>query len=508
MKTTPSSSSNSANQLHKWLWPIIGLILVSYGLLAFNSGITLSPVTNKAINNEEVAVYIRDQADAGVDMKGTPEVMQVIPAWANLMAKLSSSNYAYGDDGVQETQIYYFSMSENRRNVLSTHMMLGAVLMITGFLQFWPTFRRRYRKAHRFAGVIYILAAISSMTLSGIHLVNTGIANTFNTYVFHIGLWIMLVGVLFSISMAAIALLRKDIARHLGWQALGFGFLLTAPLQRFDWLFFSTMAGDASFNEMNILVNTILFVQATMGGMLLFWLNRSSSPLKSVITLTPVNPTIKFVGYMSIATISLIWLVPNLVFDSLKDIAFVNRMVTESALTWLTDVVSGGSIALAIAMTILLFSAWSQLIVLRNDGTKPVFSRYLTSLSAIAMAVISFNWAYQLGMSSHEHSVAGTGFALLGTLIVCFLILLTNAYRKNEMGKAVESLQFLLLIATAPALLIINFWFFDTMNIVPAEYLAKNAAYEMATIGAIFNPFLIGCLLSVYSAETARYRIS
>ena len=196
-----------------------------------------------------------------------------------------------------------------------------------------------------------------------------------------------------------------------------------------------------------------------MGGMLIFWLNRSSSPLKSEVAITPFSSTIKSVGYISIATISLIWLVPSLVFDSLKDIAFVNRMVTESALTWLADIVSHGSLALAVAMIALLFSAWNQLIVLRNDGKKPVFSRYITSLSAITMVVISFNWAYQLGMSSHVHSVAGVGFALLGSLIVCFLVLLTNAYRKNEMGKAVESLQFLLLIAQLQEYLLLIFGF-------------------------------------------------
>ena len=508
MKKTPLPSSSSGNQFQKWLWPIIGLILISYGLLAFNSGTTLSSITNHAQNNEEVAIYIRDQANSGTDMTGTAEAKQVMPAWANLMAEFSSSSYAYGDDGLQETQIYYFSMPEDRRNVLSTHMMLGAVLMITGFLQFWPAFRRRYRKAHRFTGIIYILAAFSSMILSGIHLVNSGVANTFNTYVFHVGLWIMLVGVLFSISMAAVALLRKDIARHLGWQALGFGFLLTAPLQRIDWLFFSTMAGDASFNEMNILVNTILFVQATMGGMLLFWLNRGSSPLKSVVELSPFTTTVKSIGYISIAAISLIWLVPNLVFDSLKNIAFVDRTISDSALTWLVNIIDDESLIFSFAMTVLLFSAWNQLIALRNTERKPVLSRYLTSVSAIAMAAISFNWAYQLGISSHEYSVAGVGFATLGVLIVCFLLLLTNAHRKNEIGKAVESLQFLLLIATAPSLLLTNLWLIDTVNFIPNEYLIKNAAYEIATISATFTPFFIGCLLSIYSSETARYRIS
>ena len=283
--TLSATDNRMAGALRRWIWPLIGLVLIGYGLLAFNAGTTLSPATGRTDNGAEVARYVLDQTRQGVDMIGTEEVSQVVPDWANLMARLSSSDYAYGDDGLQDTQIYYFSMPESRRTVLSTHMMLGMVLMTAGFLQFWPAFRRRFRKTHRLLGAVYVLAAFASMTLSGIHLVNSGIANTFNTFVFHVGLWVMLVGVVVSVSMAGIALLRKDIARHLGWQALGFGFLLTAPLQRIDWLALSTVAGDASFNEMNILVNTILFVQATLAGYWLFRVNRGSSPLRASATL-------------------------------------------------------------------------------------------------------------------------------------------------------------------------------------------------------------------------------
>ena len=509
--TLSATDNRMAGALRRWIWPLIGVVLIGYGLLAFNAGTTLSPATGRTDNGAEVARYVLDQTRQGVDMIGTEEVSQVVPAWANLMARLSSSDYAYGDDGLQDTQIYYFSMPESRRTVLSTHMMLGMVLMTAGFLQFWPAFRRRFRKTHRLLGAVYVLAAFASMTLSGIHLVNSGIANTFNTFVFHVGLWVMLVGVVVSVSMAGIALLRKDIARHLGWQALGFGFLMTAPLQRIDWLALSTVAGDASFNEMNILVNTILFVQATLAGYWLFRVNRGSSPLRASATLAlkPISLLMQRSGYVLLAALALVWLLPAMTLASLADLPVVERMVPVAPLSWLTDVIDGGTLMLfAVAVTALMLTAWTQLANLRNGiESKPMTTQVLR-ISAVIAAALSLYWGYQLGMPSHAHSVAGGGFALLGLLLTFFLLQLGKAQRQGERGKAVEWLQFLLLSATTPALLLINLWLLDLTAAVPSLYLGKGAGYELATISAVFTPVLIGFLLSVYSAETNRYRIN
>jgi len=509
--TLPATDTRTAGALRRWIWPLIGLVLIGYGLLAFNAGTTLSPLTSSAENGAELTRHILDQTRQGVDMRGSEEVRQVIPEWANLMARISSSDYAYGDDGIQETQIYYFSMSETRRTVLGTHMMLGMVLMTAGFLQFWPAFRRRFRKTHRVVGVVYVLAAFASMTLSGIHLVNSGVANTYNTYVFHVGLWVMLAGVLVSISMAGIALLRKDIARHLGWQALGFGFLMTAPLQRIDWLALSTVAGDASFNEMNILVNTILFVQATLAGYWLFRVNRGSSPLRASATLAlaPISLAAQRAVYVLLGGLALVWLLPAVTPGSLADLSVVERMVPSAPLSWFTDVVDGATMLLfAVAVATLMLAGWTQLINLRNGIQARSIATHLTNISAVIAALLALNWAYQLGMPSHARSLAGGGFAVLGLLLIFFTLQLASAQRHGEPGKAVEWLQFLLLSATSPALILINLWLLDVIGAVPALYLAKSAGYELATISALFTPLLIGFLLSVYSAETERYRIS
>lgn len=510
--SVPTEHRVSSNALTMaWLWPLIGVLLLGYGVLAFNSGLTLSPLSNHSDNPAEIATTVLQQASSGVDMRGSPEVQQVVPAWVNLMAHISSSEYAYGDDGISDTNIYYFSMSEARRHVLSTHMMLGMVLMVAGFLQFWPAFRRRYRKALRVIGATYIFAAFVSMGMSAHHLINSGIANTYNTFVFHIGLWIMLVGVLVSLTMAGIALLRKDIARHLGWQALGFGFLLTAPLQRMDWLVLSTFADGVSFNEMNILVNTILFAQATLAGICLFWLNRASSPLNNnaVLSMTSLNKPVQYMGYGVIGLGALVLMLPNIMSVSITDIGLLQRMVPTMPLTWLATLLDSAWLPLFISMlTVLLVSGWTLLAAVRAGDEISTTQQGITLISLIAVVSMLFYAAYQLGMPTHARSSAGAGFAVMGSLLLVFGLLLQRAMVRSERGKVVETLQLVLLCATAPVLWVINCAVFDLMGAVPAEYLARSAAHEMAVIGAVFIPLLVGGLLSVYSAETARYRIS
>ena len=111
-------------------------------------------------------------------------------------------------------------------------------------------------------------------------------------------------------------------------------------------------------------------------------------------------------------------------------------------------------------------------------------------------------------MPSHEHGVAGTGFFVLGSLLVLFLSLFAWSQQNEEWGKAVEWLQFLLLISMAPALFAMNIWALDRFNLVPEPYLSQAAGLELATIIAVFIPVLIGFILSIYSDETKRYRVS
>lgn len=498
------------NRPSQWLWVALGMLLIGYGLFAFNAGSTISPLTNKAVDNVAISNHIMQQANNGVDVRGSEEVLQTMPGWMNFMASISSSKYVYGEDSLMETEIYYHAMADSRRTVLSTHMMLGMVLMTTGFFQFWPAFRRRYRKAHRVTGVVYVIAAFASMTMSGIHLMNTGIANTYDTYAFHVGLWMMLVGVIFSITMAGIAIFRRKIAQHMGWQAVGFGFLLTAPFQRADWIMLAPFAGDLSFNEMNTAVNVILFVQVTLIAYTLFLLNRGSSPLRSPqIALTPMSAGSFRFGLAVLSITSLLGILSTFAFNSLSDVALLQRMIPNQALVLLASEVKGFPMMLfALAIAVLMISSWTQLNNVRSVQTVNTLSNYAIYISATIAGLVSIVWAFHLGMPSHEHGVAGAGFFVLGLLLISFLGMFMRMQRKREWGKTVEWLQFLMLTAISPALIATSLWILDRFSLVPEPYLSQAAGYELATIVAVFTPVLIGFILSIYSDETGRYQVS
>ena len=319
--------------------------------------------------------------------------------------------------------------------------------MATGFLQFWPAFRRRHRKIHRITGVVYIVTVFTSMTLSGVHLINSGIANTYDTYTFHIGLWTMLIGVVFSVSMASVAILRKKVAVHMGWQAIGFGFLLTAPFQRADWIFLAPLAGDLSFNEMNTLVNTLLFVQVTLIAYVLFLLNRGSSALRSKeISLTALSPRLYLGGFLALSIICLFTLAPLLTVNSLADIFILQRMIPEQALSHFANEVNGvPGILFAFTLALTMFFAWVKLNNLRNGQLQKTSNDYVLWGSSIVAGLTCLFLAYKLGMPNHAHGVAGSGFLVLGFLVFLFFGLFAWKQRKGESGKAVEWLQFLLL---------------------------------------------------------------
>lgn len=493
----------------QWMWIAVGMLLIGYGLFAFNAGSTISPLTNKAADNVTISTQIMQQASNGVDVRGSEEVLQTIPGWWNFMASISSSEYVYGEDSLMVTQIYYHAMADSRRTILSTHMMLGMVLMTAGFFQFWPAFRRRYRKAHRVTGVVYVVAAFASMTMSGIHLVNTGIANTYDTYAFHVGLWMMLVGVIFSISMAGIAIFRKKVAQHMGWQAVGFGFLLTAPFQRADWIMLAPFAGDLSFNEMNAVVNAILFVQVTLIAYVLFLLNRGSSPLRlPQVSLTPMSTGSFRFGLGVLSVISLFLILTVFTVNSLAEVALLQRMIPNQALALLASEVSGFSIMLfALGIAALMISSWYKLNALRSGQTENALSNYAIYASGTVAGLVSILWAFNLGMPTHEHGVAGAGFFVLGLLFILFLGMFIRMLRKQQWGKAVEWLQFLILTSIAPALFAVSLWILDRFSLVPEPYLSQAAGYELAAIVAVFIPVLSGFILSIYSDETDRYRV-
>jgi hypothetical protein len=487
--------------------------LLSYGLLAFDSGAKLSPLLNQTSRPDLVSTYILENVSGSDSMSGTEEVGQVIPEWLNLIASLRSGEYAYGPDSIMETEIYYYSMSESRRKILSTHMMLGVVILVTGFLQFWPSVRRRHRRLHRYVGGIYILAAITSMTLSCLHLLHSGPANTYDNFVFYIGLWMMLLGVVLSVSMAMWALYKKNYAQHLGWQALGFGFFMTAPLQRIDWIVLSIFAGDRSFNEMNILVNSMLFVQAVLMAYVLFYINRSVSPRKPRLEVKssegPRSIISQYLLYILAASLSFLIVYQFILLPGMANNELILAVVPETAAYWHGLIFESRVLPWLVtsaSVVILMVGIHLQMLVQSENAPAKGLAALVTFCGCL-VSVTFLYWAFQLGLPTHAHSLAGSTYAVMGVLLFLFIALYSTRIYCGLWGAARESLWFVILLAAGPALGYAILMILPTLDWVPAEYVAQGDAYELAMIISVFLPVFLAFMIAVYSQETKQYAV-
>ena len=503
------SRSASAGRLQTLAWAVIGLVLVTYGLIAFNAGTKISPAMTEGGTAAAKVDYIRTQSDQGVAMADTAEALEVIPFWIRLIGKIESSEYALGSDSIMETEQHYYAMPETKRNVLGTHMMLGIVLMTAGFFQFWPSFRRKHRTAHRVLGVTYVLAAVSSMSMSSYYLLNTSIDDVYSQFIFYAGLW-ALVGIsMGSIGMAIWSIYQRNIAAHLGWQALAFGCFLTAPIQRFMWIGLSPLSNGRTFNEVNILVNVALLPLAFLAGYALFCANRASSPLRQDADVTaPIAPWIKQ-GLVGLASIAFLLTAIFLSFAGLEASEITRGLTMPDAARTHDAVLSGGQGFMLTAMLglVLLFGVrllMAEHTALKTRGTEVVALAGVAGVSSAVMLLCG----YRLGMPSHEQSLAGVGYALNGALLLLFAVLALRQFGRGETGKLHEALWFVVLLSMSPALMYVTLFALHAIGLVPSPYDQQGHGYQLAAGVALLTPILVGHVRAVYSRETRRHAIN
>ena len=502
------------NRLSLALWGTLGLFLIGYGLVAFESGTKISTHLNTTEDQLAKIDYLMEQARNDVSTIGSPESESMSPLWVRTIERLHSSQYANSDDGVMTTERHYISMSEGQRNRLSLHMMLGMVLMTFGFFQFWPAFRRRFRMAHRLMGGIYVLAGFTSMTMSGWHLLTNDVSEIFNEYVFYMGLWLMLVIAVTGLSAAGYAIYRKQIAAHLGFQALAFGSFLTAPIQRAWWVGMAPFAGDASFNEMNIIVNVSLFAQSFLVAYVLFCINRSSSPIRktwqdhSGIVETSMGTRLACQVLVVLAlfvTFGFLIQWPGLAAGET-----IARMVPAQAAQWHDAVMVDSPLryGLFAAIAVQLLLGMRLFLASEPQRREQFLAPVVITAAALASAGILMSWGYQLGMPRHEISVAGVFYTFAGGLQFLLCVWFASQALRQQPGKMREALCLVLGMAMAPAIMVGFLWLLASGDVVPTVYRESGHGYQMAAAFALFLPILVGHLYAMFSAETKRHAVN
>ncbi|MEU6277942.1 DUF2306 domain-containing protein [Streptomyces populi] len=114
------------------------------------------------------------------------------------------------------------------------HSVLGGVLMLLGPAQVLTAVRRRVR-FHRALGILFAVTVYASMAGAGLYLARTAPEDAFSGAAFWIVLATILVGTVMSVTFGVLSAVGGFPDLHQRWMLLCYGFLLTAPLLRFEW---------------------------------------------------------------------------------------------------------------------------------------------------------------------------------------------------------------------------------------------------------------------------------
>ncbi|WP_328664573.1 DUF2306 domain-containing protein [Streptomyces sp. NBC_00328] len=147
------------------------------------------------------------------------------------------------------------------------HSVLGGVLMLLGPAQVLTAVRRRTR-LHRGLGVVFAVTVYASMAGAGMYLARTAPEDAFSGAAFWIVLATILVGTVMSVTFGVLAAVGGFPDLHQRWMLLCYGFLLTAPLLRFEWGGLPLILPGLSMAEINQLATMHLGSVVALGALI------------------------------------------------------------------------------------------------------------------------------------------------------------------------------------------------------------------------------------------------
>lgn len=517
--SVPAQAANGSRWPRHALALLLVVVTAFYAFIAFETGRSQFHYLLDPDSAGQVA-QIRAAADAGVDVRGTEAVERYTPLWFQWMAELTDTRFSYNSDSLFNTQLYYAQMPSSHQLVLGLHMLLGGTCMLLGGLQFWPGLRRQFPRLHRGAGMGFLVAAQLAMILSMIYLTLTGVANTYAQLTFHVGLWFLAITVSVSLWLAMYHVKNHQIVQHMGWLALAYGLLISAPLTRYDWVAIGMLFPQTSFNEANYSMMAILIVQCFLVGYALICFSRWQSRTRPVPqplpwadrlrAALPVWQPVVSVLLLAVAATT-VWF--YLVAPGLAESALAARMIPAGVIANEGRVLQPQLLMRALytllTVGVLLLAprflrrAFTQpLAAPALPADLPVLGMTLAVASALA-GLIQCAWGYALGTPSHATLAGGTFYMLTGSVELLFALLLGWAAWRQQLALVKELGIFTLVaVATAP----LFFWMLALLDVIgiPAHYLATGHGYGLA-IGLAPIGLLGAFVYAIYgSASRAR----
>lgn len=493
------------------------LVFVFYGYLAMQGSKTLlsSMGSDTALTE---SVRLQELAEANVAVDKMPKTMaSVSPTWMTLMASVTSSRYTYSADSLWKTEMYYVAMPSSHKIILSAHMALGGLCMVLGAFQFWPAFRRKRPLLHRRMGMVYAVSAQIAMLFAMTYLLLTPVANIYSTLVFAVGLWVLAISVTFSLWMSIYHIMRREVAQHQAWMAMNFGFLLTAPLLRYDWALLGLAMPSLSQAEANFSAMVFLIPQSFLMGYALLCMNRAQQKDRRVAQSLPITARMRkwFPVWGSVSLLMLLgaasgtlqyyWLTPGMAASE-----FAQKLVPAGVVALDTQLMASATVARALftvtSLLIFAMAACLLFVVFRHEQqsahqqTRTKTLGLIMAMAGVINAVIQFRWGYALGAPSYTQLSGGTFYVLNALILLPFSIALAWAAVTDRQALLREWAIFTALAAmAAPSF----FGALVLLNIIgiPAVYVASGHGYMLAaSSGSI--ALLLGFAYSAYGLAT------
>lgn len=493
-------------RLRTTLWLLFAAFLAFYAVLVVQSGFHNLPINS---GPEDVAklAEIQAQGDQRVPYSEVAEAArEVYPWWNQLMAWVGGTYYGFGSNGATEPLLYYASMDPTDKSVLSVHMALGGACLVLGVFQFWPAFRRNYRKAHRAIGGLYILSAYTMVAASAYHLVHTGIENTYQGFTFHLQLWFLVISTTITQTLAIYYIKKRNFALHFGFQAYTFAAFLSAPLQRLDWVVLGALWPHLSQGEVNNMVNLAGFWQCLLAAYVIYVWNRESTPVRAQPLVHAPAPkgearffwTLALAGAATTVAFYLVW--PGLgQWHVAREIVPASTLAADAAL--FADNTLRNAVFTATTCAAILSGMW----LLMNNAASSRARRVFYG-AAVVSALMQLSWAWQLGEPTMKVIAGGGFYALSGVSLLAFALLAMWAERRGREGLWREMMVYGVNFAFAPALLLWMHGIWWALGAIPTQYLDVGHGYLLAAGGAILAPTMHG-FIGAFTSSESRSRV-
>jgi len=387
-------------------------------------------------------------------------------------------------------------------------MVLGGALIILGMFQFTPMFRKKYRKAHRAIGALYVLGCFTMTFAAVYHLMHTGIENTYQGFAFHVQLWFLASSTIICQALAIYFIKKRNFALHLGFQVYTFSAFLNAPIQRYDWVVFGKMYPHLTQGEVNNLVNILTFWQCLLIGYVLFAWNRSASPLRPKNVEIEAQPFgLKI--FLTVAAVAAVLtsLAMYMGTPGLGDWTVAQTIAPASTLAADAALYAGNSLqtaAFGIAISAAIISGiW---LMVRDETSR--IARNIFYVSAVWAGVQQMAWGYQLGEPSMAVTAGGGFYIVSGLSLTAFALVALYFQTRNREHIWHETMVFAVNFAFAPALIIWAHGLWYLLDVIPPYYIDRGHCYVLAAGAAILTPTFNGFIGMMTSRETQSRMIS